>query len=48
MQSQDILYFQGFGARRVCAGLVQQGRFRFMSQMRLQPPSFVLFELLIL
>lgn len=26
MQLQDILYGQGFGARRVCAGLVQQGR----------------------
>lgn len=25
MQMQDILYSQGFGTRRVCAGLVQQG-----------------------
>lgn len=25
MQLQDILYDQGFGTRRVCAGLVQQG-----------------------
>jgi 16S rRNA pseudouridine516 synthase len=25
MQLQDILYAQGFGTRRVCAGLVQQG-----------------------
>jgi len=25
MQLQDILYTQGFGARRVCAGLIQQG-----------------------
>jgi len=25
MQLQDILYFQGFGTRRICAGLVQQG-----------------------
>jgi 16S rRNA pseudouridine516 synthase len=25
MQLQDILYTQGFGSRRVCAGLVQQG-----------------------
>ncbi|RYF26919.1 MAG: pseudouridine synthase [Comamonadaceae bacterium] len=25
MQLQDILYFQGFGTRRVCAGLIQQG-----------------------
>ncbi len=28
MQLQDILYSQGFGTRRVCAGLVQQGRVR--------------------
>lgn len=26
MQLQDLLYSQGFGTRRVCAGLVQQGR----------------------
>lgn len=26
MQLQDILYSQGFGTRRICAGLVQQGR----------------------
>jgi len=26
MQLQDILFSQGFGTRRVCAGLVQQGR----------------------
>jgi hypothetical protein len=25
MQLQDILFSQGFGTRRVCAGLVQQG-----------------------
>lgn len=25
MHLQDILYTQGFGTRRVCAGLVQQG-----------------------
>ena len=25
MQLQDILYFQGFGTRRICAGLIQQG-----------------------
>jgi len=25
MQLQDILYVQGFGTRRVCAGLIQQG-----------------------
>jgi len=26
MQLQDILFSQGFGTRRVCCGLVQQGR----------------------
>lgn len=26
MQIQDVLYSQGFGTRRVCAGLIQQGR----------------------
>jgi 16S rRNA pseudouridine516 synthase len=26
MQLQDVLYSQGFGTRRVCAGLIQQGR----------------------
>ena len=25
MQLQDILFSQGFGTRRICAGLVQQG-----------------------
>ncbi|HYE70186.1 MAG TPA: S4 domain-containing protein, partial [Aquabacterium sp.] len=25
MQLQDILFAQGFGTRRVCAGLIQQG-----------------------
>ncbi len=28
IQLQDILYTQGFGTRRVCAGLIQQGRVR--------------------
>ncbi|AVP57385.1 16S rRNA pseudouridine(516) synthase [Pulveribacter suum] len=28
MLLQDILYSQGFGTRRICAGLVQQGRVR--------------------
>jgi 16S rRNA pseudouridine516 synthase len=28
MQLQDILYSQGFGTRRVCAGLIQQGLVR--------------------
>ncbi|PZQ67388.1 MAG: 16S rRNA pseudouridine(516) synthase, partial [Variovorax paradoxus] len=25
MELQDLLYSQGFGTRRVCAGLIQQG-----------------------
>ncbi|OZA95326.1 MAG: 16S rRNA pseudouridine(516) synthase, partial [Polaromonas sp. 39-63-203] len=25
MQIQDILFSQGFGTRRICAGLIQQG-----------------------
>ena len=32
MQLQDILYSQGFGTRRVCAGLVQQGRVELYSR----------------
>jgi 16S rRNA pseudouridine516 synthase len=31
MQLQDILYTQGFGTRRVCAGLIQQGHVRVRS-----------------
>jgi 16S rRNA pseudouridine516 synthase len=32
MQLQDILYSQGFGTRRVCAGLVQQGLVQVYSE----------------
>ncbi|MEY2953883.1 MAG: hypothetical protein RLZZ401_1970 [Pseudomonadota bacterium] len=32
MQLQEILYSQGFGTRRVCAGLVQQGFVRVAGQ----------------
>ena len=32
MQLQDLLYSQGFGTRRVCAGLVQQGHVAIASQ----------------
>lgn len=32
MQLQDILFFQGFGTRRVCAGLVQQGHVQVLSE----------------
>jgi 16S rRNA pseudouridine516 synthase len=31
MQLQEILYSQGFGTRRVCAGLIQQGQVRVLS-----------------
>jgi 16S rRNA pseudouridine516 synthase len=33
MQLQDILYSQGFGTRRVCAGLIQQGQVRIAGQV---------------
>ena len=32
MQLQDILYTQGFGTRRVCAGLIQQGHVQVQQQ----------------
>lgn len=32
MQLQDILYSQGFGTRRVCAGLIQQGYVKVAGQ----------------
>ncbi|MFM2276115.1 MAG: hypothetical protein RL211_1987, partial [Pseudomonadota bacterium] len=32
MQMQDILYSQGFGTRRVCAGLIQQGLVQIYDQ----------------
>lgn len=32
MQLQDILYSQGFGTRRVCAGLIQQGLVQVYAQ----------------
>jgi len=32
MQLQDILYSQGFGTRRVCAGLIQQGWVRVYTE----------------
>jgi 16S rRNA pseudouridine516 synthase len=37
MQLQDILFGQGFGARRVCAGLVQQGRVSVAGQLCTDP-----------
>lgn len=38
MQLQDILYSQGFGTRRVCAGLVQQGHVQVYMEKMLLPP----------
>jgi 16S rRNA pseudouridine516 synthase len=37
MQLQDILYSQGFGTRRVCAGLVQQGHVRVAGRLCTDP-----------
>ncbi len=39
MQLQDILYSQGFGTRRVCAGLIQQGFVQIHD--RNMPPALV-------
>ena len=37
MRLEDILYSQGFGTRRVCAGLVQQGHVRVQGQVCTDP-----------
>lgn len=37
MQLQEILYSQGFGTRRICAGLIQQGLVQVLSSSD-QPP----------
>lgn len=37
MQLQDILYSQGFGTRRICAGLIQQGWVAVHSAGSLEP-----------
>ena len=42
MQLQEILYSQGFGTRRVCAGLVQQGHVTV--QGRAQDDAFAEFD----
>ncbi len=42
MQLQDILYSQGFGTRRVCAGLIQQGLVHVLEQK--EPFSHVLYR----
>ena len=38
MQLQDILYSQGFGTRRVCAGLIQQGLVHVYESPEAQAP----------
>lgn len=37
MQLQDILYTQGFGSRRLCAGLIQQGHVQVYVAGEVQP-----------
>ena len=37
MQLQDILYSQGFGTRRICAGLIQQGHVQIETDDTLTP-----------
>ena len=37
MQIQDLLFSQGFGTRRVCAGLVQQGLVQINGQVLREP-----------
>ena len=39
MQIQDILFSQGFGTRRVCAGLVQQGYVAVAQEIIAQPAT---------
>lgn len=39
MQLQEILYSQGFGTRRVCAGLIQQGLVQVFANDSLENPS---------
>jgi 16S rRNA pseudouridine516 synthase len=33
MKLQDVLYSQGFGTRRICAGLIQQGQVELVSDL---------------
>jgi len=39
MQLQDVLFTQGFGTRRICAGLVQQGHVRVGAQVVTDPAA---------
>jgi 16S rRNA pseudouridine516 synthase len=38
MQIQELLFSQGFGTRRICQGLVEQGHVRFQSNVEWMPP----------
>lgn len=39
MQLQDILYTQGFGTRRICAGMIQQGLVQVFDAAAPRPPT---------
>ncbi|TAH13081.1 MAG: pseudouridine synthase [Curvibacter sp.] len=41
MQLQEILYSQGFGTRRVCAGLIQQGLVQVYMPNSTESPVFI-------
>ena len=41
MQLQNILFSQGFGTRRVCAGLVQQGFVQVYASPEAEQPDLV-------
>ncbi len=41
MELQDILFSQGFGTRRVCAGLIQQGHVQVFMEKDSSPPVLI-------
>ena len=41
MQLQEVLFSQGFGTRRICAGLVQQGHVRIAGELAIDPAAQV-------
>jgi len=40
MRLEDILFSQGFGTRRVCAGLIQQGHVTVQGQLQTDAGEF--------
>ena len=40
MRLEDILFSQGFGTRRVCAGLIQQGHVTVQGQVQTDAGEF--------